>query len=174
MSIINHSNPVKSIKTTGILLIVLGILGLILPQLISFVIELFLGSMMLLGGIMVAYYTYYNLERSFINWVKPLILIISAVLLLVYPHSGIAALTLLLSFYFFMDAFASFSLSYERHPYPGWFWMTLNGVLSAILAMLLLIGWPETSPLYLGIFVSISLVFDGIALFMLGRAIEFE
>ncbi len=164
-------NLASTIKTLGILFIVLGFLGLLIPQIFSFVVEMFFGFIMLAGGLIFAYYSYQYPFSSFIDWLKPLILMVTGILLLIFPTSGVAAFILLLSLYFFTDAFASFALSYERHPRPGWFWMTLNGIFSALLAILILIGWPESSMFYLGIFIGISLLLDGFALYMLGRSI---
>jgi len=166
----------SSIKLTGILLIILGLFGIILPQVFSMIIEIFFGLIMLAGGLMFGYYSYqiHRHSHASINWLKPSILTIGGVLLLVYPSSGISAIMLLISFYFFTDAFASFALSYELYPAGGWLWMTLNGIFSAILAFLILIGWPETSMLFLGLFVGISLIFDGIALFMIAKTMILE
>lgn len=171
-----NPDPMKSVRTvlliTGVLLAVLGVAGIFLPGLMSLAIEIFLGWWMIAGGIFWGYFTYQLHSSSFISWLKPLILIAGGLLLLVYPVSGIAALILLISFYLITDAFSSFGLAMERRPLPGWFWMILNGVISLTLAMLILVGWPATSVYYLGLFVGISLFFDGMALFMLGAALR--
>ena len=75
---------------------------------------------------------------------------------------------LLLAVYFLFDAMASFTLAQSVHPAKGWGWMTLNGVVSALLAVLLLVGWPTMSLWLVGIFVGISLLFDGAALVAIG------
>lgn len=166
----------KSVGTStcvaGILLMIVGAAGVFLPSLLSLTVEIFLGWLMVIAGVLFGYYGYQSRSRTLIDWLKPLILIIAGVLLLVYPTSGIAALSLMLSFYLFVDAFAGFGLAYERHPLAGWGWMTVNGVLSFILAVLLLVGWPATSPIYLGIYVGVSLFFDGLALLMLGLGLR--
>ncbi len=173
-----HEDPTEAmtgrLKITGILLMILGVLGIFVPQIFSLFVEGFLAAIMLIGGAISAYNTYQFNRSNFTEWLKPLILIVGGFLLLVYPSSGIAAIILVLSFYFFTDAFANFAMSYERYPQPGWFWMTLNGVLSALLAALILIGWPESSLMYLGIFIAISLIFDGLVLFMLSRAMQID
>ena len=46
--------------------------------------------------------------------------------------------------------------------------MVFNGVISALLAILFLIGWPATSLWLVGLYVGISLVFDGWALITIG------
>jgi len=169
-------NPEKSIGTTlwvlGLLLAVLGAAGIVLPGAMSFAIELFFGWLMITGGVLWGYYTYQFHAASLIDWVKPLILIVGGALLLIYPSSGVAAIALLVSFYLFIDAFGSFGMAYERHPFVGWGWLVANGVLSLGLALLILVGWPATSPIYLGIYVGISLLFDGLSLFMLGMAMK--
>jgi uncharacterized membrane protein HdeD (DUF308 family) len=54
------------------------------------------------------------------------------------------------------------------HPAKGWGLMTFNGVVSALLASLFLIGWPATSLWLVGLYVSISLLLDGWALVAIG------
>ena len=169
----NTMKPVRSpLLIAGGLLTLLGTAGIFLPGALSLTIEIFLGWLMIAGGILWGYYNYRWHGTTFISWLKPLILFAGGVLLLVYPVSGIAAITLLVSFYLITDAFGSFALAFEFRPLSGWIWMILNGVLSLALAILILVGWPATSPIYLGIIVGISLLFDGVSLFMLGLAIK--
>ncbi len=158
----------KSIMIAASLLIALGIIGVIAPHLISFTIEIFLGILMIAGGIFFAYYSYQYHTRSFIGWLKPVILVLTGALFIIKPGAGIAAFTLLIIAYLFVDAYAGFGLAYMQYPNPGWGWLLLNGVLSLTLAMLLLVGWPTTSAIVLGLYISISLLLDGISLFMLG------
>ncbi len=158
----------RSILVAGALLAALGIIGIFAPHVVSFTLEIFLGILMITGGIFFAYYSYQYHTRSFIGWLKPVILILVGALFLIKPGSGIAAFTLLITFYLLVDAYAGFGLAYVRYPAPGWGWLLLNGLLSLTLAVLLLIGWPATSPIFLGLYISISLLFDGISLFMLG------
>ena len=158
----------KSILIAGALLIALGIIGIFVPHIISFTLEIFLGLLMIAGGVFFGYYCYQYHTKSFIAWLKPVILVLVGALFLIKPGSGIAAFTLLITFYLLVDAYAGFGLAYIRYPAPGWGWLLLNGILSLTLAVLLLIGWPGTSPVFLGLYISISLLFDGISLFILG------
>lgn len=175
-TISTDQNTMKPLHTplliAGVLLTLLGVVGIFLPGALSLAIEVFLGWLMITGGILWAYYTYQWHNASFTSWLKPLILIAAGILLLVYPVSGIAAITLLISFYLITDAFGSFALALELRPSSGWLWMLFNGLLSLALAVIILVGWPASSPVYLGIIVGISLLFDGVSLFMLGLAIK--
>ena len=101
-------------------------------------------------------------------WLKPVLLLVVGGLMLVYPVTGVATLGLLLAIYLLMDAFGSFALAQSIHPAKGWGWMAFNGVISALLAALFLIGWPATSIWLVGLYVSISLIFDGWSLVTIG------
>jgi len=54
----------------------------------------------------------------------------------------------------------------------GWGWMVFNGIVSLLLALLFLIGWPATSMWLVGLYISISLLFDGGALVAIGMALR--
>lgn len=155
---------------TGILLLILGSVGIFLPALMSLEIVLFIAALLIVGGIFWAIHTFKNNPKSFIDWLKPVLLLISGGLMLFYPTPGIAAVGLLLAIYLLLDAFGSFALAHAIHPIQGWGWMTFNGIASLILALLFLIGWPATSLWLVGLYVGISLFFDGWALIILGWA----
>lgn len=157
---------------TGILLAILGTVGILLPQVVSLGTSLLVAWLMIAGGLFWAYHTWQYNARSFMDWLKPVLLIISGGLMLLYPMSGVAAVGLLLAIYLFLDAFGSFAIASAIRPAPGWGWMIFNGIVSLALALLFLIGWPETSLWLVGLYVSISLVFDGWALIAIGWALR--
>ncbi len=152
----------------GILLIVVGIAGAILPQIMSLVVTAFLGWMLITGGVLTGYLAFLGRGRSMIAFLKPVLLIVTGAMFIFYPLAGMAALALLLSVYLLLDAFGGFGLAYDLYPMRGWGWMAFNGLMSFVLAMVLFIGWPVTSPLMVGLFIGISLFFDGLALVSLG------
>ena len=45
----------KSFRTTGILLLLIGIISILLPQMVSVLLSLFIGSVLVLAGLAVAY-----------------------------------------------------------------------------------------------------------------------
>jgi len=78
----------------------------------------------------------------------------------------------LLVVYFLLTGFASIGFSLVLRPLGGWVWMMLNGVLSIILAVVFLAGWPFSSAALIGILVGISFVFDGISLLAVSSAMK--
>jgi uncharacterized membrane protein HdeD (DUF308 family) len=162
----------RSLTFLGVALVILGTIGIVFPNALALAVELYLGWIMIMGGLVWLYYAYKLRANSFGSWIKPTVLLVGGGLWLAFPASGIAALTLLISFYLFMDAFGSIALAFERRPLQGWFWLLFNGALSLTLAIFILAGWPATSAFYLGVFVGISLLFDGISLLMLSMTLK--
>ncbi|MGA8862911.1 MAG: DUF308 domain-containing protein [Gallionella sp.] len=153
---------------TGILLIVLGTAGILLPGVMSLGTAIFAAWLLLIGGLFWALHTYQYDAKKFMNWLKPALLFGFGVLLLFFPMTGVAAVGLLLAIYLFLDAFGSFALAKSIRPTRGWGWMAFNGVMSFLLGTLFLIGWPVTSLWLVGLYVGISLVFDGWSLVAIG------
>ncbi|MGV6858481.1 MAG: HdeD family acid-resistance protein [bacterium] len=174
-----EGNPIQSPlnfgkRTTiiGWILMIIGAIGMVLPQVMALQATLFIALLFLAGGIMWATHTFKYSRQQWGDWLKPILLIMSGGLMLFYPANGIAALGLLLAIYLMLDAFSSFTLAYGLHPLKGWGWMAFNGVLSLLLSVLFLIGWPETSVFLVGLYVAISLFFDGWSLLIIGRSLK--
>ncbi len=162
----------KSILIVGGIIGAIGLFGILAPHVMAVTMTLFLGLTMTAGGVFFGYYSYQYHTRSFVGWLKPIILVTVGVMMLVRPQEGVAAVTLLITMYLFIDSYAGFGLAHVRYPRPGWGWFLLNGILSLFLAVLMLIGWPATSPIFLGLYIGVSLLFDGISLFMFGMKMK--
>lgn len=154
----------------GFLLIILGSVGMVLPGLMSLETSIFIASLFLVGGIFWLSHSFKYSLRNWGDWLKPVLLLVTGGFMLFYPLSGIAAVGLLLAVYLLLDAFGSFSLASSLRPARGWGWMMFNGIMSLLLAMLFLIGWPATSMFLVGLYVAISLFFDGVVLVYIGWA----
>ncbi len=152
----------------GLLMTVIGLVGIFVPQLMSLVVVNFLAWLFLFSAIVQGYITYKSYQKSFSAWLKPVISLIASLLLLFFPMEGVAAVGMLLAMYLLIDAFSSIGFGLEYRPHHGWWMMILNGVFSIILAGILLVSWPFSSIVLVGLFVGISLFFDGIALLFFG------
>jgi uncharacterized membrane protein HdeD (DUF308 family) len=159
---------------TGILFIVLGTAGIFLPGIMSLGTVIFSAWLLFLGGVMWGIHTYRYGKESIMNWIKSALLIGVSGLMLIDPMSGVEAVGLLLAIYLLLDAFGSFAMANSIHPAKGWFWMTFNGVTSLLLATLFLVGWPATSLYLVGLYVGLSLLFDGWALMAIGLTLRKE
>ncbi|WP_456401686.1 HdeD family acid-resistance protein [Hydrogenimonas sp.] len=152
----------------GVIMALIGLVGVIAPQLMSLVAVNFLAWLFLFSAGVQGYAVYRSYRRSFSAWLKPFLSLVAALLLLFFPLEGVAAVGILLASYLLIDAFSSFSFGWEYRPNRGWWILMLNGALSLLLALILLAGWPYSSLVLVGLFVGISLFFDGVALVTIG------
>ncbi len=155
--------------TLGIsaLLILLGLSGIIAPQIFTLVISAFLGWLLVLSAMMAGYLVFLSRGRSMIAWLKPVLLLLIGLTFLLTPQIGMTTLAMVLAFYLLLDSFSSFGVAHDFYPHKGWVWLVINGVVSLILATLLILSGPA-SPIMLGLYIGISLLFDGIALLFIG------
>ena len=162
----------KYATISGIMFIIMGIVGILFPVIMTYSSLIFIAYLMLLSGIFAGWLTWKSNREDWAGWLKSFMLIIVAVLLLVYPQSGAAALGLLFAVYFFTDAFAGFGLAFSLRPQKIWLFWLFNAITSLVLGVLFLINWPTSSFYLIGLLVGISLLFDGIALLSGGAFID--
>lgn len=156
----------KNAKTVGFIMMILGVIGALFPVVTSFTTVIFVAWLLLFSGFLTGFYTYKSDRSDWKGWLKSLIFLGVGVYMILSPLGGIATLGLLFSIYFFMDAFSSFTLATSFYPNKGWGIWIINAVLSLIIAVLFVIGWPLTSVVLIGLLVGFSLFFDGLALIM--------
>jgi len=165
-------NKLKEFSTlsiiSGIILIIAGVLAIAQPAAGSIAFVIFLGALFIAVGIVQSYTTFKAHQKSMSAWFKAIMLLITGILLLIWPASGIAAVAILFAAYFFFDAFASFGIGLDLKPLKGWWLSILNGSLSFILGIIMIIGWPFSAPFTVGIIVGVSFLMDGFVLIYLG------
>ena len=153
---------------SGILMLIAGGLAIIHPIAGSLAFVIFLGALFVASSIVQAYTTFKAHQKSAGAWFKVLLLFITGILLLIWPVSGIAAIAILIAAYFFIDSFASFQMGLDLKPLKGWWMPILNGILSFILGIIMIVGWPFSAPFMVGVIIGVSFLMDGFVLIYLG------
>jgi len=152
----------------GVMMMIVGGLGIFAPALMSLVVVSLLGWLFIMSAIIQGYITYKTYRRSFSAWLKPALSFIIGMLFFIFPVQGIAVAAVMLSVYLWVDAFSSFGFAMDYKPNSWWWIHIVNALISIILAILIMIGWPESSLFWVGLYAAISLFFDGVALFSMG------
>jgi len=154
----------KYSKIGGILFLVLGFIGIVFPSFMTFSTVVFVSYLMLFAGLSSGGMTWMSNKEDWAGWLKSFLLVGVSLFMLFYPLQGIATLGLLFSIYFFMDAFAGFGLAFSAKGKKHRLFWIFNALMSLVLAVVFIIGWPFSSIWLVGLFVGASLFFDGIAL----------
>jgi uncharacterized membrane protein HdeD (DUF308 family) len=159
----------KNSKIVGIVFIILGLVGIFYPAFMSVTSAIIFGWLLLFSGFFAGYHTYYNNKSDWLGWLKTFVLVFVGGLTIINPLPGVATLGILFSIYFAFDGFSSIALAFSSRGHGMWLMILLNGIISLILSFLFIADWPFGSMFYVGLFVGISLLVDGIVLLSLSN-----
>ncbi|CAA2142493.1 HdeD family acid-resistance protein [Hyphomicrobium sp. ghe19] len=152
----------------GIVLIILGAAAIIIPQIATLTVELFIGWLLLFSGIAGLFTTFSVRPMPGFWWslISALIAIAAGLVLLFWPISGMVSLTLVLIAFFIIEGISSIMFAAEhRNELPGSWWvMLLSGIVDLVLAGLIFFALPSSAAWAIGLLVGINLVFGGCAL----------
>ena len=152
----------------GIVLVILGIMAIMLPQIASVAVAILIGWLLLIGGVIGLISTFRMRGAPAFGWslLSAVLGIVTGILLLWWPLTGVVSLTLVLSVFFVIEGVASimFALDHKRELSGRWGWMLLSGIIDLILASVIFLGLPGTAAWAIGLLVGINMVFGGWAL----------
>ena len=157
----------------GIALIVLGIIALGAVFYVSLVTVVFFGVLLLIGGIgeIVSSFWAGKWSGFLLHLLVGILYAVTGYLIVDRPVESLGTHTLLLAAFFIVSgAFrvvASLSLRFTN-----WGWTLLNGVVSAVLGILILKQLPESALWVIGLFVGIEMIFNGWSWVMLALGVK--
>ena len=152
----------------GLVLLVLGLLAIVLPRIATVAIELLLGWLLLISGVIGLITTLRMRSAPGVGWamVSAFLGIAAGLILLWGPLSGAITMALILTLFFLLEGIASilYALDHRRELSGRWGWMLFSGVVDLLLAGLIFLGLPGTAAWAIGLLVGINMIFGGSAL----------
>jgi uncharacterized membrane protein HdeD (DUF308 family) len=147
----------------GLFFIIMGTAAIIVPNVFTLGITLFLGWLLLVCGIIqtVRVISISNMPGSRLWLFSGILQVVIGYFLVADPMEGRITITLLLSLFFAMDGLAKISLAFLMRPLARWGWMIFSGITSLFLAIIVWAGWPENALWVPGLLLGINLVFAG-------------
>lgn len=147
----------------GIVFIILGLCAIVVPQLFTLGITLFLGWLIFFGGlIQIARAVAFHRMPGFGLWLFMGILQAAiGYLLIADPTKGALTLTMLLALLFALEGIAKISWALLLRPLANWGWVLFSGLTALTFAIVVWVGWPETAQWLLGLFLGINMIFLG-------------
>lgn len=151
----------------GVITIILGVLAIIWPQLSSVAVDVYIGVLFLIAGLMGLGLMLYAPTSSSFLWtlLTAALSLLVGVLLLWHPVEGTASITLVLIAFFIAEGIFQIVASiHYRDIFPeSWGWMLVSGIADLVLAALIIAGWPGTATWALGLIVGVNLITSGLA-----------
>jgi uncharacterized membrane protein HdeD (DUF308 family) len=152
----------------GVVLLVLGLAAIILPQIASIAIEILVGWLLLMSGVVGLVSTVAARHAPGFGWslLSAVAGIVAGVVLLLWPLSGVLTLTLVLSVFLCVEGVVSilYALEHRRELSGRWGMLLFSGAVDLLLAALILGGLPASAGWAIGILIGINLLMGGSAL----------
>ncbi len=158
----------KFLRPVAVLLILFGLAGIASPVFLSTLTVGITAAILIIAGAIWAVHSLEMRARQLGDWLRPVLLLVTGIIIVAEPAAGIASLGLLFTLYFLIDAYRNFT-AHKAFGGLGRPWFIFSGILDILIALLFIATWPRGSLFLVGIFVGVNLIFDGIALLMLSR-----
>ncbi|MEG3435842.1 HdeD family acid-resistance protein [Pannus brasiliensis CCIBt3594] len=161
----------------GVALIVLGIIGIVLPNFSTLVVEAWIALMLVTAGGAKFAYAFQTRERGGFIWkiLLSVLYVLTGALLFFNPFNGILTLTLFLGAFLLTEGTFELILAFRLRPEHNWTWALINGLVTIAIGLLIWFQWPFNAPWLLGTFVGASVLVTGISRVMMslnGRSIS--
>ena len=157
----------KLLLTAGIISTVLGAIAIIVPPLASVTITYLVGILLLIGAVAFVAEAISRGSTGHRIWsaLLAVLYVFAGVWLIINPVSGTITLTWILAIFFLLIGVLRLIAGIaSRGKVPNSGWTIVNGVLSILIAVLVIGNLPSSAAWAIGLLVGIQLLFDGIAL----------
>jgi uncharacterized membrane protein HdeD (DUF308 family) len=156
----------------GVVFVVLGALAIIEPAIAGLAVAIFVGWVLVFGGITHAIAAFGGGGAGRVIWqvILAAIYIIGGFYFLTHPLLGLGTLTLFLAVILVMEAVFELIAYFVLRSDGGSAWRLVNAVVTLILGAMIWRNWPSSSAWAIGILVGVNLMMTGFSRVMLGTA----
>jgi uncharacterized membrane protein HdeD (DUF308 family) len=149
----------------GILLILAGVLALVHPVMAALAAAIYVGWFAIIAGVIAIVVAIRTRSEPNFGWriAVGILYLLLGFLLVSNPVAGAATLALFVGALMACSGVVEIMLAMRRRPRAGWGWLLANGILSLLLAVMIVIGWPMESLVLIGYLVGFQIIFCGIA-----------
>jgi len=158
----------------GVVMIILGVLAIVMPVVATLAIDIFVGWLFLISGILglVAMFSTHNVPAFLWSLITAALSVAIGVMLIWNPVAGALTLTIVLTAFFIAEGVFQIatSISYREVMGSLWGWLLVSGIADLVLAVIIILGWPMTAAWTLGLLVGINLITSGWAIAMAALA----
>jgi uncharacterized membrane protein HdeD (DUF308 family) len=152
----------------GVIMLILGVLAIIWPGISTIAVDIYVGWLFLLSGIVGIFTMFLARDVQAFLWMllTAALSLFVGVILVWHPTEGAVSLTMVLTAFFIVEGIVQIvaSLGY-RDVFPNqWGWLLASGIADLILAGIIIAGWPGTATRALGLIAGVNLITSGAAI----------
>jgi len=158
-----------SIIVMGGLMFLLGIFAMTSPLAAGVSLALTIGIMLLVGGVSQLVFAF-KAGKGLWAIILTVLTILIGGYMISRPGLALASFTLFLAIYLVLTGIAEIIMSFQFKPAKGWGWITISGILSLLLGVLIWNQFPLSGAWAIGILIGIRLFFTGLTFLLMGIA----
>lgn len=154
----------------GVLLVLLGLIALANLLVATVATVYYVGILMLIGAVgqLVLAFRVKGWGRSILMVLGALLYGIAGIFTIMNPLLASTMLTLLLAAGLIAAGILRIVVAIRERPRQGWGWVLFMGILSIVVALVIISGWPVNSLWILGIFLAADLMGQGLGWLFFG------
>jgi len=163
----------KLVLAQGIVLMVLGLLAVAMPNIATLAVEIFVGWLFLIAGILRAVSVWHARQMPGFGWsmLGALLAVLLGLILIARPLAGVLTLTMVLVAFFILEGITAIVVAVQHRDHlKSWGWVLFSGIIDLLLAYLIWQGWPSSAGWAIGLLVGINMIFFGLSLVMTALA----
>lgn len=170
----DQTAPGRGMTVFGVIAIVTGMLCMLMPGITGFSVAVFIGVLVLIGGIsrMVWAFKAGSLGRGVWMFLVGALTLISGILLVSSPLFAASVLTIILAVYFIADGISEIAAGAQKRPASGSGWLIFGGVISILLGIMIWRQFPLSGMWAIGVLFGIKLFFVGLIMVTGGTAVR--
>ncbi len=152
----------------GIFLVISGIIALVSPVATTVVTNVFIGWFLIFGGVIQFFAAIINRKEGgmWIGMIMGVLALILGIMMINNPIASVVSITLMMGIFFGVDGITKTFQSIAKRP-VHWGWMLTSGLISLLLAAMILMNLFASSTMMLGIFAGIYMLFAGMDIIIL-------
>ena len=152
----------------GIVMLILGILAVAEPVLATVAVDIYIGWLFLISGIvgLVAMFSARDFPAFLWALITAALAMAVGVMLIWKPTEGAVSLTVVLTAFFIAEGIFQIigSFTYRDVIPNSWGWMLASGIADLMLAAIIILNWPVSAAWTIGLIVGINLITSGTAI----------
>jgi len=158
---------------SGIAFVILGGIALSYSALATLASVFVLGWVLVFAGIFEAMHAFKIPRWSgfLLELLGAILYLVVGVLMVARPETGAVSLTLLIGAFFLASGLFRIVAAATIRP-SSWGWLLMNGLVTLLLGLLILVEWPASGLWVIGMFLGIDLIFNGTWLVMLALGVR--
>ncbi len=158
----------------SVLMIIAGFLAIASPLLAGIAVTRLVGWLLLFSGGLHFVYAFRGGGVTAVLWeiLLAVVYVIAGIYILANTFIGLATLTFVVAFYLFAESYLELAASYMMRHERGSGWLLFDGIVTLLLAVMIMSTWPASKAWAIGILVGVSMLFSGISRLMISSAVR--